>query len=174
MSECFVYVTLPGQEAAVTAGRFALDAGRDGVPVGRFVYGRRYLERDDAVELDPVEHALLAGDRHWQLALAYDLTPNPQVSIERRALAMRRRWSKRCVRWCRHNGSPPCVPPGSVRPIATGSPGHSCTRVSSKKQRAHDMQPLIVAEQVRQGVADFLAATIRESDYMLLVPGQLL
>lgn len=88
MSECFVYVTLPGQEAAVTAGRFALDAGRDGVPVGRFVYGRRYLERDDAVELDPVEHALLAGDRHWQLALAYDLTPNPQVSIERRDLAL--------------------------------------------------------------------------------------
>lgn len=36
------------------------------------------------------------------------------------------------------------------------------------------MQPLIVAEPVRQGVADFLAATIRESDYMLLVPGQLL
>ena len=49
MSECFVYITLPGQVQAVTAGRFELGVGRNGVPVGRFVYGRRYLQRDDAV-----------------------------------------------------------------------------------------------------------------------------
>ena len=64
MSECFVYITLPGQEEAVTAGRFELDAGRDGVPVGRFVYGRRYLQRDDAVEFDPVE--LRLGEREYR------------------------------------------------------------------------------------------------------------
>lgn len=55
VSECFVYLTLPGQVSPITAGRFELVENRTGVPVGRFVYGRKYLERDDAVELDPVE-----------------------------------------------------------------------------------------------------------------------
>ena len=53
--ECFVYITLPGQTEPVTAGRFALSVDRRGVPEGRFVYGRSYLERQDAVALDPVE-----------------------------------------------------------------------------------------------------------------------
>lgn len=64
MSECFVYITLPGQVSAVTAGRFELDAGNNGIPVGRFVYGRRYLQRDDAVEFDPVE--LRLGEREYR------------------------------------------------------------------------------------------------------------
>lgn len=53
--ECFVYITLPGQVEPVTAGRFALSTDRRGVPEGRFVYGRSYLERPNAVALDPVE-----------------------------------------------------------------------------------------------------------------------
>jgi hypothetical protein len=53
--ECFVYVTLPGQTEPVTAGRFVLAGDRRGVPEGRFVYGRSYLERSNAVALDPVE-----------------------------------------------------------------------------------------------------------------------
>lgn len=53
--ECFVYITLPGETAPVTAGRFALAVDRRGVPEGRFVYGRSYLERPNAVALDPVE-----------------------------------------------------------------------------------------------------------------------
>lgn len=53
--ECFVYLTLPGQTEPVTAGRFALSTDRRGVPEGRFVYGRSYLERPNAVALDPVE-----------------------------------------------------------------------------------------------------------------------
>jgi serine/threonine-protein kinase HipA len=53
--ECFVYVTLPGQTEAVTAGRFEIRPDRLGNARGRFVYGRRYLERADAVALDPVE-----------------------------------------------------------------------------------------------------------------------
>jgi serine/threonine-protein kinase HipA len=52
---CFVYITLPGQTEPVTAGRFALGKNRRGVPEGRFVYGRTYLARADAVPLDPVE-----------------------------------------------------------------------------------------------------------------------
>jgi serine/threonine-protein kinase HipA len=53
--ECFVYVVLPGQTHFVTAGRFALRRDRSGSAVGAFVYGRRYRERLDALELDPVE-----------------------------------------------------------------------------------------------------------------------
>lgn len=53
--ECFVYVTLPGETVPVTAGRFALSVDRRGLPEGRFVYGRSYLERPNAVALDPVE-----------------------------------------------------------------------------------------------------------------------
>lgn len=54
-TECFVYITLPGQTEPVTAGRFALGKDRRGVPEGRFVYGRTYLSRPDAVPLDPVD-----------------------------------------------------------------------------------------------------------------------
>jgi serine/threonine-protein kinase HipA len=60
-TECFVYITLPGQTDVVTAGRFQLTADRNGSPVGRFVYGRSYLDRRDAVELDPVELKLARG-----------------------------------------------------------------------------------------------------------------
>lgn len=54
-SEVFVYVMLPGETSFVTAGRFVLESDRHGVPLGRFVYGRTYLARDDAVALDPIE-----------------------------------------------------------------------------------------------------------------------
>src|SRR5450432_1125757 len=53
--ECFVYITLPGQTEPVTAGRFVLSIDRRGTPQGRFVYGRSYLGRPDAVALDPIE-----------------------------------------------------------------------------------------------------------------------
>jgi serine/threonine-protein kinase HipA len=59
--ECYVYITLPGATEFVTAGRFVLDAGRTGAPLGRFVYGRSYLERPDAVAIDPVELKLAKG-----------------------------------------------------------------------------------------------------------------
>ena len=57
--ECFVYIVLPGETEFVTAGRFRWTEGGDGA-VGRFVYGRSYRERPDAVELDPVELRLSA------------------------------------------------------------------------------------------------------------------
>ena len=53
--ECYVYITLPGATAFVTAGRFVLDTQRTGITVGRFVYGKSYLGRSDAVPIDPVE-----------------------------------------------------------------------------------------------------------------------
>ncbi|MBM3550044.1 MAG: hypothetical protein FJX54_24160 [Alphaproteobacteria bacterium] len=53
--DCYVYMTLPGETEAVTAGRFELEVDPRGIPHGRYVYGRSYLSRADAVELDPVE-----------------------------------------------------------------------------------------------------------------------
>ena len=53
--ECYVYITLPGKTDAVTAGRLTLATDRRGTAIGRFVYGRRYLEHPDRVEIDPVE-----------------------------------------------------------------------------------------------------------------------
>jgi serine/threonine-protein kinase HipA len=54
-SECFVYITLPGQVSAITAGRFARRQDASGDALGRFVYGRSYLANPAAVEIDPVE-----------------------------------------------------------------------------------------------------------------------
>ncbi len=54
-SDCFVYITPPGETEAVTAGRFELTKDRRGAALGRFVYGRSYLARADAVAIDPIE-----------------------------------------------------------------------------------------------------------------------
>ncbi len=54
-SECFVYITLPGQVNATTAGKFVLTQNVRGDALGRFVYGRSYLDTKDAFEIDPVE-----------------------------------------------------------------------------------------------------------------------
>jgi len=53
--ECYVYITLPNQYEQVTAGKFVLDTNFRGDNIGRFVYGKSYLARSDAVELDPIE-----------------------------------------------------------------------------------------------------------------------
>ena len=54
-SECYVYITLPGETEFVTAGKFELTINRQGNPAGKFVYGRSYLVRDNAVPIDPIE-----------------------------------------------------------------------------------------------------------------------
>ena len=53
--ECFVYMTLPGQTGQITAGKYVLEKTEQGIDVGHFVYGRSYLSRADAVEIDPIE-----------------------------------------------------------------------------------------------------------------------
>lgn len=60
--ECYVYIVLPGTTSFVTAGRFNVSLNRDGNAVGHFIYGRKYLERDDAVELDPTELRLRSSE----------------------------------------------------------------------------------------------------------------
>lgn len=54
-SECFVYITLPGKSEPVTAGKFVLTKNRQGISLGKFIYGKSYLTRPDAVAFDPVE-----------------------------------------------------------------------------------------------------------------------
>jgi serine/threonine-protein kinase HipA len=54
-SECFVYITLPGEVSPVTAGRFVLTKNARGDALGQFVYRAKYLEDPKAVEIDPVE-----------------------------------------------------------------------------------------------------------------------
>ena len=60
-SDCYVYITLPGQTVPVTAGRLQVTIDRGGATIGRFVYGRSYRERPDAVDIDPVELKLGPG-----------------------------------------------------------------------------------------------------------------
>jgi serine/threonine-protein kinase HipA len=50
--ECFVYIQLPASLEVVTCGRFVQQVTPGGATVGRFVYGRRYRARPDAVPLD--------------------------------------------------------------------------------------------------------------------------
>ena len=53
--ECFVYITLPNCTEAITVGKFRLAMGKQGIFEGDFIYGKSYLSRPDAVEIDPVE-----------------------------------------------------------------------------------------------------------------------
>lgn len=52
--ECFVYIQLPERFETITAGRYQLGS-QNGVPVGRFVYGRSYRANASAVPLDPFD-----------------------------------------------------------------------------------------------------------------------
>ena len=65
--ECYVYITLPNQYEQVTAGKFVLDTNIRGDNIGRFVYGKSYLARPDAVELDPIE--LKLTDKVYETAM---------------------------------------------------------------------------------------------------------
>lgn len=51
--EAYVYIQLPGTHAPVPAALLKVQTLPDGTQIGRFRYGDRYLERADAVALDP-------------------------------------------------------------------------------------------------------------------------
>ncbi len=53
--QAYVYMQLPGTLNTVPAALLKVAKLRDGTFVGRFRYGDRYLERNDAVELDPFQ-----------------------------------------------------------------------------------------------------------------------
>ena len=54
VSECYVYIMLPGADSFTTAGRLAIEKDEHDIPQGRFVYGRSYLENPDAIPIDPI------------------------------------------------------------------------------------------------------------------------
>ena len=66
-SECFVYITLPGETEFVTAARYRRTIDRTGVATGRFVYGKSYLARENAVPIDPLE--LKLGTKTYETRL---------------------------------------------------------------------------------------------------------
>lgn len=55
---CFVYVQLPGTLDTVPVAKLTIQTLPDGVSIGRFRYGDRYLARQDAIALDPFALAL--------------------------------------------------------------------------------------------------------------------
>ncbi|MFT5527833.1 MAG: serine/threonine-protein kinase HipA [Pirellulaceae bacterium] len=64
-TDCYVYIVLPGETEFVTAGRLVIgDTPGLDATLGRFVYGRSYLERPNAVPIDPVE--LRLGPRTYE------------------------------------------------------------------------------------------------------------
>lgn len=52
--ECYVYIQMPRSLEVVTCGKFVLTPLPRGAGRGRFVYGRSYRSRSDAVPVDPV------------------------------------------------------------------------------------------------------------------------
>ena len=53
--EAYVYIQLPGTLETVTAARLRVQTLPDGTQIGRFRYGDRYLQRQEAVALDPFQ-----------------------------------------------------------------------------------------------------------------------
>ncbi len=53
--EAYVYIQLPGTLETVTAALLRVQTLPDGTQIGRFRYGDRYLQRQEAVALDPFQ-----------------------------------------------------------------------------------------------------------------------
>ena len=63
-TECFVYITLPGETTPVTAGKYIIQYDKSGLPRGLFVYGKSYLGRAHKAPIDPIE--LKLSDRTYE------------------------------------------------------------------------------------------------------------
>lgn len=61
MSERIVFIYLPGETEAVPAGRLTMIEQGLQVQASRYAYGRRYLQRANAVPVDPVALSLAQG-----------------------------------------------------------------------------------------------------------------
>lgn len=53
--EAYIYIQLPGTFETVTAALLRVQTLHDGTQIGRFRYGDRYLQRQEAVALDPFQ-----------------------------------------------------------------------------------------------------------------------
>ncbi len=52
--ELFVWIHLPGSHEPVVAGRMIISHPVTGANIGKFTYGRSYIERSNAIPIDPV------------------------------------------------------------------------------------------------------------------------
>jgi serine/threonine-protein kinase HipA len=69
MTDRIVFIHLPGETDAVPAGRLTMIEQGTELVASRFSYGRRYLERANALPVDPVSLPLvqsLAKDKPAQ------------------------------------------------------------------------------------------------------------
>src|ERR1700731_1895033 len=87
----YVYLQLPGSLEVVTAGYFE-QTERTGMSLGVFVYNPAYLEREDAVPLDPFELPLRPA-RFDTVKLKG--RPQPDEADGRESLARRSAQSRR-------------------------------------------------------------------------------
>ncbi|MGH8806570.1 MAG: type II toxin-antitoxin system HipA family toxin [Noviherbaspirillum sp.] len=76
-SELAIFIHLPGENEAVPAGILAIDEAGATVLASSFVYGTRYLERKNRVEIDPVGLGLMRG----QTAKGVRLFPPPELAL---------------------------------------------------------------------------------------------
>lgn len=84
-TECFVYITLPGETMAEELRRFSASPGEDAEELFRRMCFNALISNIDD---HPRNHAVIAREHDWRLSPAYDLTPFTPISIERRDLAM--------------------------------------------------------------------------------------
>ncbi len=61
----YVHIQLPGTLETVAAGLLRVETSDEGYVVGSFGYGRTYLGRSNAVELDPLQLPLQVGSRQF-------------------------------------------------------------------------------------------------------------
>lgn len=67
MPERTVFIHLPGETEAVPAGRLTMIEQGLQVQASRFAYGRRYLQRANAVPVDPIALSLVEGRKGGEL-----------------------------------------------------------------------------------------------------------
>lgn len=63
--DAYIYVQLPGTLVTVPAARLVIETLPTGISIGRFAYGRSYLDRADAIEFDPFRLPLSRGVREF-------------------------------------------------------------------------------------------------------------
>jgi serine/threonine-protein kinase HipA len=73
MTERIVFIHLPGETDAVPAGRLSMVERGTELVASRFSYGRRYLERANALPVDPVSLPLAQGRNEAELLPAAGL-----------------------------------------------------------------------------------------------------
>ncbi len=158
VKEGWVFVDMPGEASPVLAARLVIDGG-----IGRFVYGKSYLARNDAFPLDPINLPLSTST---QTISGNDGVP--AVLLD----AGPDNWGKRLMRVL-HSRQPANK---LEELLATRGTGVGAIRVSmsrSKPKPTQDFQPLSELENIGESVQRVLDSNevIPEEVLRQLEPG---